>query len=292
MTEPPALTGFVPVSVSDSVEAFRSCLWCDYGLRGLAEHGRCPECGFSFGDEEASCEFAKRLFDTTFSRCARLGLDAAGVRKHPCLSSFARTLLAACAFSAAFVSLNIGASYAVAHLGPPVRGQRWNGFAEFGVYGTYGTLVRVSIEQSLVYMCYIAVHILLLSGSLAVYYRCRLRRSVLHGYSRRFRRLAWHAGTTAPAMLWIPLLLTGPWQLVNSSWTGGSSELHLHFPLLPRLSDASRYDDVSILALLMVLIALASGALVLRKHHRFLNELVCSVRRHAAPVIETSPQCA
>lgn len=261
-------------------------MWCAYCLHGLETHGRCPECGYRFGDETTTCESAMQLFNGTFSRWTRLGLDAGGERRHPLLRAVVRILVAAGILSTVFVFLNVGATYAVAHFDAPVYPQRWNGFAEFGAYGTYGTQVHVSIERLLALNAYVAVQIVLLAVMLNVFYRSRLRRKVVRGYGRQLRRLGWHAATTAPALVWLPILLTGPWQLLNSSSAGGRSEQYFHVSFWPTMRFSSADNAISIPAFLVVLTGLVSCGVLLRKHHRYLNEVIQSIRSHAAPVNE------
>lgn len=261
-------------------------MWCDYSLHGLEALGRCPECGYQFGDERITCESAARLFDATFSRWTRLGWEAAGERKHPALGAVVRTVVAAGILATVFVLLNVGATYAVAHFDAPVYPQRWNGFAEFGAYGTYGTQVHVSIERLLALNAYVAVQIVLLAVMLNVFYRSRLRRKVVRGYGRQLRRLGWHAATTAPALVWIPILLTGPWQFLNSSSAGGRSVQYFHVSFWPTIRFNSADNAISIPAFLLVLTGLVSCGVMLRKHDRYLNEVVRSIRSNAAPVNE------
>ena len=273
-------------STDDYILTSRHCLWCDYSLRGLEARGRCPECGYKFGDEMVTCESAMQLFNATFSRWTRLGVDAGGERRHSLLRAAVRTLFAAITLSTIYVLLNVGASYAVAHFDAPVYPQRWNGFAEFGAYGTHGTQVHVSLDRLFAITCYVAVQIILLAAMLYTYYRSRLRRSVVSGYGRRLRRIGWHAASTAPAMVWIPILLTGPWQSLNSSSAGGRSEMFFHVSFWSTMPFRSANYAISIPAFLVVLTGLVSCGVLLRKHHRYLNEVIQSIRSHAAPINE------
>lgn len=273
-------------SIDDKFLTSRRCLWCDYSLRGLESRGRCPECGYKFGDEMATCQSAMQLFNTTFSRWTRLGLDAGDECRYPLLNSVVRTIIAAMTLSTVFVLLNVGATYAVAHLDAPVYPQRWNVFAEFGAYGNYGTQVHVSIARLLALTGYFAVQIMLLAVMLYVYYRSRLRGRAVRGYGRRLRRIGWHAATTAPAMLWIPILLTGPLQLLNSSNAGRRVAKYFYDSFWFTIAFGNTNYALPVPAFLVVITGLVSCCVMLYTHHRYLSKVTQSIRSLAAPVDE------